>query len=428
MAITLPNEGEKPNWLSRMGSSLKGVLTGLAVVAGAVVLLFWNEGRAVKNANQLKEGAEKVVGVPSDKLDAQNDGKLVHVNGLADTKDTLSDPVFGISEVALKLERKVEIFQWVEHSKTVSEKQGDKTVSKPVYSYEKEWCAKPVDSQTFHEKRAGVVNPPVVMPFSNEEKVAQNVTLGAFKLSSANVQRIHGYTPFQFAPEFKLPEALKGASLVNGAIYLPASLTPAAPAATATPASDSSSPLMKAAMQGNVAQAVSNAVNSAFSASASNPQIGDLRVTFRVVKPHDVSICAMQKEGTFVPWAASEGKPIMLQEDGLHEAATMFAGELESNARWTWVLRVIGFFVMFGGFKMVFGPFSTLVDVIPIIRNIVSVGVGVVSFLMALAVSLITVGISWIFHRPLLGVLLLVVAGGCLAMVLMKRGKAAQVK
>ncbi len=412
MAVTETREIHTPNWLERMGSSFKGILTGLALVAASALLLFWNEGRAVKTARRLSEGAGAVVSVPSDKVDSANEGKLVHVSGRAETKDVLADPQFGISVTALKLKREVEIYQWVEHAETRQVKKGDKTYEETTYTYKQEWCSRPVDSSGF--KEAGHGNPPTVMPFADQELLAPNVTLGAFKLSEANVKRIGGSKAYVYPQDFKLPEALKGAKLVNGVIYVPTLKAATAPAT----ASSGGSPLLAAAQA-----AASNAVETAVRDVSVSPAVGDLRVTVRVTEPHDISLCQKQVGDTFVPWPASDGKTIALQQDGLADAAAMFADAQTANTRLTWILRLVGFVLMFAGFKGIFGPISTLVDVIPILSQIVSAGVGLVAFLLALGGSLLTAGLAWIVYRPALGIALVALAVGCVVLVFLKKGK-----
>ena len=50
-------------WGGRIGGSIKGAIVGVVLSIVAVPLLFWNEGRAVKRAQTLNEGAGKVVSV-----------------------------------------------------------------------------------------------------------------------------------------------------------------------------------------------------------------------------------------------------------------------------------------------------------------------------------------------------------------------------
>ena len=66
---------------------LKSALFGLVLVIGACILLFWAEGRAVKTARSLEEGKGLVVEVDAAKIDAGNDGKLVHITGDAVPQD-----------------------------------------------------------------------------------------------------------------------------------------------------------------------------------------------------------------------------------------------------------------------------------------------------------------------------------------------------
>jgi len=63
------------------------------------------------------------------------------------------------------------------------------------------------------------------------------------------------------------------------------------------------------------------------------------------------------------------------------------------------------------GIGMMFKPLSILAGVLPILGDIVAAGTGIISFLLAAVLSLTTIGIAWIFYRPLLGVALLVIGG-----------------
>jgi hypothetical protein len=68
------------------------------------------------------------------------------------------------------------------------------------------------------------------------------------------------------------------------------------------------------------------------------------------------------------------------------------------------------------------------VDVIPILNSIVGMGVSLVAFLVAAVFSLVTIAVSWIVVRPVLGISLLVAAAVLLVLLLRKKKAAAPVK
>ncbi|MFM8807304.1 MAG: hypothetical protein ACKOJB_00080, partial [Chthoniobacterales bacterium] len=102
------------SWFSRLGKAFTGIVVGIILIIVGIALLFWNEGRAVKTYNTLKEGQGLVVDVASDTVDAANDGKLVHLTADAVTDETLVDSDFAISANAIRLRRDVEMYQWKE--------------------------------------------------------------------------------------------------------------------------------------------------------------------------------------------------------------------------------------------------------------------------------------------------------------------------
>src|SRR5262245_50116577 len=99
------------SWFTRIKNSFGGAVIGLVLMVGMVVLLFWNEGRAVQTAKSLAEGAGAVVSVGVDGVDQANEGKLVHVTGPVTTDSTPSDDDFGVSAAGVRLVRKVEMYQ-----------------------------------------------------------------------------------------------------------------------------------------------------------------------------------------------------------------------------------------------------------------------------------------------------------------------------
>lgn len=174
-------------WLSRLGNAIKGVLIGLLLFIISFPLLFWNEGRAVHTAQGLAEGEKSVVSASADKVDPANQGKLIHLSGLATTNDELKDPEFGVSSKAIRLERTAEMYQWVEKKEQKKEKKfGGKEETVTKYSYSKEWASKPQDSGSFNNPE-GHVNPP--MRIEGRTETAKMVTVGAFQLSDSLVSQ-----------------------------------------------------------------------------------------------------------------------------------------------------------------------------------------------------------------------------------------------
>ena len=387
MAVTEVTETTTESWGSRLGGSIRGVIIGLALFIGGFPVLFMNEGRSVKTAKAIDEGEGACIAVESnEKVDPEYEGKLVHMTGKADTKDVLLDSSFGVSATAIKLKREVEMFQWVEESRSEKKKKlGGSEETVTTYKYTMDWSSSVINSSEFHQP-TGHENPGVI-EFPEEEQQAANVSFGAFRLSEKQIGMIGSSRDFTFPTNFVC--AIPRVQVKGKIIYVPN------------------------------ADTRNNEKNNRD--VATQPRIGDLRVTFHVVYPHDISIVAKQKGDTFIDYTAKNGRKLNYLANGLEDAAAMFESARSSNAFITWVIRLGGFLMMFFGLSMVFKPLSVLADVLPILGDIVEMGMGLVAGLIALACALVTISIAWIFYRPVLGGILLAVAGFFIWLVYQKR-------
>lgn len=356
------------SWFSRIADSIKGILVGILLILAAFPILFLNEGRAVKRYKTLKEGGSNVVSVAADTVMADNEGKLVHLSGMVKTDATLTDPTFNVSINAIKLNRVVEMYQWKQKSEKKTEKKlGGGTKTTTTYNYDKAWSDSLIDSGSFNHK-AGHENPQS-MAYKSEQQLATDVALGEFNLSRELVSKISGYQTLKIDPkDSKIPDEIKAkAKLYNGGYYL-----------------------------GN---------------SSQSPQIGDMRVSFKIIKPTDVSIVAKQAGDSLESYKTEVGGSILLLQMGTADAKTMFDQAQAGNTKITWLLRGLGFILMVVGFTIFFKPLSVLADVIPFIGNLIEGGVFIVALMFSAMLSSITIAIGWIVYRPLLGVGLLLVAG-----------------
>ena len=86
---------------------------------------------------------------------------------------------------------------------------------------------------------------------------------------------------------------------------------------------------------------------------------------------------------TFTPYVTEVGGKIELVENGIVDAASMFASAQASNRMLTWIIRVGGFVLMLIGFNLLFKPLSVMADVVPLFGNIVGMGTGFVAFILA---------------------------------------------
>ncbi len=369
-------EFSNQSWFGRIGSAIKGIIFGVILFLGAFILLFWNEGRAVKRYKLLKNGKNIVVSIDANNVDSLNEGKLVHVSGLATTDDILNDDDFGISVKAIKLKRTVEMYQWKERKKRRKKKKlGGGTTTKTTYTYSKTWSKDLIDSGRF-KISTGHENP-VNMPYSSFVKKATKVHLGAFYLSPSLIDKISGYEHLP-AKKSQLTEDM-GFKIRNGDYYL-----------------------------GN---------------NPSSPKVGDVRVSFQVVRDADISLVSAQVGNTFEPYKTESGDELVMLEQGILSADAMFKQAEETNALLTWVLRIVGFIIMFIGLSMMFKVLSVVADVVPLFGSIVSAGTGIISFLIALIFSALTIAIAWITFRPLIGITLIVLVVGCVLLVTSKLRK-----
>jgi hypothetical protein len=355
------------SWLGRIGGSIKGIFVGLLLAAAAVALLFWNEGRAVRRARTLAEGAGSVVSVPAAAVDPGREGRLVHTSGEATTSEVLRDPLFGVERNALVLERRVEMYQWVEESRSEERKKlGGGTETVTTYTYERRWEASPQDSTSFREP-AGHDNPP--FPFTGESWRAAEVRLGAFRLAptvAAEVSRDEEHAVDEAALAAVDPGLREGLLVADGAFYR--------------------------------------------SAHPASPAVGDLRVTFRAVPPATVSVVAGQRRGELQPYQTAAGGELSLVTYGSVPAAEMFTAAERANTTLTWVLRLAGCVLLFAGVRTVLRPMVVLADVVPLFGRVVGMGVNLVALGVAAPVALLTIAVGWFFYRPWLAAGLLAAA------------------
>ena len=370
-------------WFGRIRESIKGIVVGLIFFVIGFPVLWFNEKNSAETIAGLNQLMKETVTVDSSSVNAEFEGRPVHLSGSADTDEVLSDGRFGVSAPAIKLIRDVKMYQWQENRKSETKKKlggGEETVT--TYSYSKVWSKEPIDSGQFNERgRAGHQNPP--MPYLSKTHQAKDVSLDAFRLSPFLVGQMNQHEPLALDSEQRgrLPADMRAKLKDDGPGYY----------------------------QG---------------ADPGAPQIGDLRINFHVVNPGTVSIIAKQVGDSFEKFYAKNGKSFGLLEMGQVSKENVVQVARGKNKLFTWLLRFVGWLVMFLGLALVLKPLSVLADVVPMIGNVVGFGTGLIAAIIAAGISLLVIAVAWVVYRPLLSIPLAILAIGLIIYAFTRKQKA----
>ncbi|MDX1901794.1 MAG: TMEM43 family protein [Gammaproteobacteria bacterium] len=368
------------SWGSRIISALWGVVFGIALVIGAFVLVFWNEGHGLHTAQSLEQAQTVLISVPNAPIDPNINMKVVYFNGQATTENILHDNFFSLSENAISLDRKVEMYQWKENVETQTEsKLGGSEQETKTYTYKPVWSTEIIDSSEFKDPN-GHQNP-TQMPIQSFKQYAENVKVGDFQLPHDLITEIKGYTPINLEKMnvAELQKKLhKPVHIDNENIY----------------AGDDSQ----------------------------SPKVGDLKITLTESLPQTVSIIAQQTGNTLQPFIAPAGQSVSLLEMGTQTPQVMIANAISANAMMMWLLRFGSLIMMMIGLALLMNPIKILADFIPFLGSLVGFGTGLIAFLGGLLLWTCALAIAWFVVRPLLAIgLVIIVIGICFGILKLKK-------
>ncbi|GAA6108518.1 transmembrane protein 43 isoform X3 [Tachysurus ichikawai] len=263
------------------------------------------------------------------------------------------------------------MYQWVEYQESRDYQENGETKTETTYSYNTEWKSEIINSRNFDEE-IGHVNPSA-MAVESVTVVAPDVWVGHFSLSKGLIDQINN---FQTLSLNALPFTDPFLTVYQDYFY--------------------------------------------HTANPRRPEVGDVRVSFSYAglsgedsfpgPAQKVSVVAMQKEDKLMPFKTKSGDTleiIYLEELTPEE---VFAREQQYNVMKTWSLRAGGWLLMFIGINLTMRIFYTLVDWVPVLRELVSVGVKLFAVCVSCSLSLLTISLGWLFYRPLVGTLIAAVA------------------
>lgn len=397
-------ETKTTSYGSRLSNSLHGIGIGFILLIVATVLLWRNEGSAVRTAHDIKEVGNTAIHVEDIQTIAP-EGTLIHANGIAQTGDTITDPLFNISFNALCIQREVEYYQWIEHSQTRTEdRMGGSQEEVTTYTYNCEWVNKPVDSSKFHDPQYRNKN--LALPSMNiteREEYASNITFGAYKIPNNFIKSVAHCAPKE-SPRLKIDKQILGA--LNQSVAEAQSVG--------------------ALIKNNITKKITNDKDSTafewvhvsgneiyLGQSAGSPNAGDMRIKFTTYQPSaEISLIAVVKGNSFTEYKTKNKNKTNYITSGTETLEEMMESAEQSNEMWTWAMRILGIVLVCIALKMLFGILVTLLKVVPFLASILNWGVSLICNILGVVYSLIIIAVAWIFYRPLLGICLLALAAG----------------
>ena len=319
-------------------------------------LLWWSESRTVAIKQSLEEGESKFITVNSAAIEDANNGKLVHVSGMATSQETLTDPRFKTISAtnSLKLERRVEMYQWKE------------TKNDSGTEYDEVWSQKVIDSSKF--RKAGHDNPGS-MPVKGRVLYTSDPKLGAFEVTRSLINKI-GNEQF-ITPDST--EGLEGSRIVGNQLYY-----------------------------GSNPSYTGGLFDSA--------NIGDIRISFYAQMPEEITIIAEQSGNSLTPYTSSNGETIEMVSRGNVAAESMFESEHTLQFIQVWFVRLFIWLFLFGFFCLTFKRLSDFLAFIPLLRDLAKWGTVLFSLVMAFSISALVVSLTWISYRPVTSAPLLLFA------------------
>lgn len=177
----------------------------VALLGAVIVVALWF-GRAHLLALHLPSLASApagVLAVDAAHIDKANDGRRVRITGLLAADGPVRDAQLGVSATAAVLLRNVELYQWREHC------------AGSACNYDTGWGA-PADSRGFREAK-GHENPPA--PFATAAFAAPGLKLGAFGVDAALLLAQHAPQTYPVSDAGLPPNLAASFSAVNGALY-----------------------------------------------------------------------------------------------------------------------------------------------------------------------------------------------------------------
>ena len=256
------------------------------------------------------------------------------------------------------------MYAWKEDQKTESKTNtGGSETSETTYTYSKEWMEQPESSNTFQYPEAHENPQKSLDSYTNKVGAA---TIGVYSFDASRVT----------LPDFK--KILLNAQNIT---------------------------LSKEVMLANDGYLF---IRKSESGTFESPGIGDLRVSYYALRSGFTGTIFGGLSGNRIEsYVNQEGTSMYRIFIGTREE-----GIATFHAEYTmilWILRLVGFLMMWFGLMALFGPISVLLDVLPIFGSLSRSLIGIITFFVSVILAGVTILVSMLIHNFIALIIALVI-------------------
>ena len=346
---------------NRIANSFVGVFLGILLFFGSFVVLYWNEGRV-----DLSNIAKTAIEINSSSLstDPSLNGKLVSTTGIVGSNDNIGDNLFLNSGNFIAVKRTVEMYSWKETKNTTTHNNtGGSSTTNTTYTYSTDWQDSPGDSSTF-QYSDGHQNPQKSL--DDFTGYAKNATVGVYSFDPSSVA-LPTFTEAQLNSQNTTLS--QGATVANDSYLF-----------------------------------ISNSKNS----TLATPQVGDLRISYFMIVPGFNGTIFGALNGNSINAYVNQNNISLYRLFAGTRAQGISMLHTEYNV-WLWILRAVGFFMMWFGLLFLFGPIVTILDILPIFGGIAGILISLATLPIALILTIVTILVSMIIHSIIALVIALII-------------------
>jgi hypothetical protein len=424
------------SWFEEMADSFANVLMGIAFIFVMIPAIWFNERRTIKQRQIIVSGKRICLEPLSTPINRDSDGELVCIRGVSNNPNPMQDDQFQVVVLnSARLKRVVEVYQMRERTSSNRTRNmiGGGSTTTTTHTYEPVWSEDVIESRNFSSPLHRNDNDKVNFITKSKNQNADVVKLGDFFLNQSQIERMVKYESVPI-----------NQSVVTNLSINMRNLISTLPWVEKTPLIEGPYIMLKQSQH------------------VSGQQIGDIRISFEVVKCGPLTVVCEQAGQGFVPYEIArkgfkrssknemQARLIdgdertstcdcfdtfienacvccfccckcmsgLLQEDKTidwvfesgYNKDTAFEAKLYENKTTTLLIRIGGWLGLIVGFALVLSPVVTFFSIVAIFGSAVSVAAWAISIVFGSSVYIITLSLAWIAHRPLVAIPLLLIA------------------